>query len=69
MRTVQIQIGDTDIETLKSIFKNEPDFQPQSNEDRLIVALLRQILENTKEITVESIPYFKEANGQALVSD
>lgn len=46
--TVQIRIGGKDIETLKNIFANETDFNPQSNEDALLVAILRQVVDNPK---------------------
>lgn len=46
--TVQIRIGGKDIETLKNIFANETDFNPQSNEDALIVAILRQVVDGPK---------------------
>jgi hypothetical protein len=46
--TVQIKVGGKDIETLKNIFANETDFQPQSNEDALLVAILRQVVDNPK---------------------
>lgn len=52
MKHVTIKIGDKDLEVLKDIFKNEPDFKPQAQQDLLIIEILKQVLNNTKtEIT------------------
>lgn len=70
MRTVNISIGDSDVQTLRDIFKNEPDFKPQSKEDRLIIAILQQIVDNTRD--VEAIAFdvsTKEMPGQKFVTD
>lgn len=68
MRTVEIQIGDSDIETLKSIFKNEPDFKPQSNEDRLIIALMRQILDNAENNNEGPLPLTLSQDGKRYIN-
>ena len=52
MKNVTIKIGDNDLEVLKDIFKSEADFKPQSQQDTLIVEILKQVLNNPKsEIT------------------
>ena len=52
MKNVTIKIGDNDLEVLKDIFKSEADFKPQSQQDMLIVEILKQVLNNPKsEIT------------------
>ena len=52
MKNVTIKIGDDDLEVLTDIFKNESDFKPQSQQDMLIVEILKQVLNNPKnEIT------------------
>jgi hypothetical protein len=52
MKLVTIKIGDKDIEVLKDIFKNEADFKPQAQQDLLIIEILKQVLNNSKnEIT------------------
>ena len=52
MKNVTIKIGDNDLEVLKDIFKNESDFKPQAKQDRLIIEILKQVLNNPKnEIT------------------
>ena len=52
MKNVTIKIGNDDLEVLKDIFKSEADFKPQSQQDMLIVEILKQVLNNPKnEIT------------------
>ena len=48
MKNVTIQIGDKDIKDLQDIFKNEADFKPQAPQDHLIIAILKQVLNNPK---------------------
>ena len=48
MKHVTIKIGDKDLEVLKDIFKNEADFKPQAQQDRLIIEILKQVLNNSK---------------------
>lgn len=70
MRTVNINIGDSDVQTLRDIFKNEPEFKPQSKEDRLIIAILQQIVDNTRDVEVKSFDVStKGFSGQEMVSD
>lgn len=47
-----IRIGELDIKTLQGIFENESDFKPQSREDRLIIEVMRQVLNNEKTLIV-----------------
>ena len=53
MKTVTIKIGDQDLKDLSQIFEHESEFQPKSKEDRLIVEILRQVLNNPKTETAE----------------
>ena len=48
MKEVTIQIGDKDIKDLEEIFKNEADFKPQAPQDHLIIAILKQVVNNPK---------------------
>jgi hypothetical protein len=48
MKNVTIKIGDNDLEVLTDIFKSEADFKPQSQQDMLIVEILKQVLNNSK---------------------
>jgi len=48
MNTVKINVGDEDLRILETIFKNESNFQPKCNEDRIVEELLRQIVKNPK---------------------
>ena len=48
MKNVTIKIGDNDLEVLTDIFKSEADFKPQSQQDMLIVEILKQVLNNPK---------------------
>jgi len=54
MKTVTINIGDDDINDLQNIFKNEANFKPLTKEDKLIINILQQVLNNPKTITIES---------------
>lgn len=47
MKRISIEIGENDIEDLKKIFSNEQAFQPQAREDHLIIAILKQVIENS----------------------
>ena len=53
MKTVTIKIGDEDLKDLQEIFKNEADFKPMAKQDHLIIALLRQVLNNDKKEVIE----------------
>jgi len=53
MKTVTINIGNEDLKDLQEIFKNEADFKPIAKQDHLIIALLRQVLNNEKKEVVE----------------
>ncbi len=48
MKEVTIQIGDKDIEVLEDIFKNESNFEPVVQQDRVIVAILKEVLNKSK---------------------
>ena len=53
MKNVTIKIGDNDLEVLKDIFKSEADFKPQSQQDMLIVEILKQVLNNPKSEIID----------------
>ena len=55
MKHVTLKIGDTDIQDLKEIFKNESDFKPMTRQDKLIIEILRQVLDNPKVEICDSI--------------
>ena len=48
MKNVTIKIGDNGLEVLTDIFKSEADFKPQAQQDRLIIEILKQVLNNSK---------------------
>lgn len=54
MKTVTIRIGDEDLKNLSEIFVHEEQFKPQTKEDRLIVEILRQVLNNPKTEIIEA---------------
>lgn len=53
MKTVIIKIGDQDLKDLSQIFEHESEFKPKSKEDRLIVEILRQVINNPKIDVIE----------------
>ena len=53
MKNVTIKIGDNDLEVLTDIFKSEADFKPQSQQDMLIVEILKQVLNNSKSEIID----------------
>ena len=55
MKNVTIKIGDDDLEVLTDIFKNESDFKPQAQQDKLIIEILKQVLNNPKSAIVNII--------------
>ncbi|MEY2973119.1 MAG: hypothetical protein RI886_896 [Pseudomonadota bacterium] len=48
MKEVTIQIGEDDIQVLEEIFKNESNFEPVVKQDRVIVAVLKEVLNKSK---------------------
>ena len=48
MKSVTIKIGDYDLLTLEKIFENEEEFAPRDPRDELLVAVMRQIVDNPK---------------------
>jgi len=48
MKQVTINIGDSDLEDLKKIFENEKDFKPVAPQDYLLIALMKQVINNPK---------------------
>ena len=48
MKSVTIKVGDYDIQTIEKIFENEKGFEPRDPRDELLVAILRQVVENPK---------------------
>lgn len=60
MKSVTIKVGDYDLETLKKIFANEPDFKPKDPRDELIINIMRQVLDNPKiDLGSDDQPEFK----------
>ena len=53
MKNVTIKIGDDDLEVLTDIFKSEADFKPQAQQDRLIIEILKQVLNNSKSEIID----------------
>lgn len=52
MKQVTIKIGDQDLKDLEKIFENENDFKPAAPQDYLLIALMKQIINNPKtEVT------------------
>tara|TARA_A100001515_G_scaffold123334_1_gene107161 strand:- start:374 stop:529 length:156 start_codon:yes stop_codon:yes gene_type:complete len=49
MKEVTISVGDQDIKDLEEIFKNESNFEPQIRQDRLIVAILKEVLKKAQD--------------------
>lgn len=49
MKKVSIIVGDYDVELLERIFENEAGFEPRDDRDKLLIQLMRQIIENPKE--------------------
>ncbi len=54
MKSVTIKIGDDDLTDLANIFKNEASFKPMTKEDKLIIKLLKQVLDNPKNEILEA---------------
>ena len=48
MKSVTIKIGDYDLLTIEKIFENEKEFAPRDPRDELLVAVMRQIVDNPK---------------------
>lgn len=48
MKEVTIKIGDSDLKDLEKIFENEKDFNPVAPQDFLLIALMKQIINNPK---------------------
>jgi len=48
MKQVTITIGDSDLKDLEKIFENEKEFKPVTPQDHLLIALMKQIVENPK---------------------
>tara|TARA_B100001939_G_C16935983_1_gene616030 strand:+ start:1992 stop:2147 length:156 start_codon:yes stop_codon:yes gene_type:complete len=49
MREITINVGDEDIKDLQEIFKNEANFEPQVKQDRVIVAILKEVLTKAQQ--------------------
>lgn len=45
-----IQLSDNNLDILKRLFENEPNFQAQTVEDYVIVEILRRIIKNAQPI-------------------
>ena len=48
MKTVTIRIGDDDLKLINRIFDNEADFKPQTEEDKVLIEIMRQVKNNPK---------------------
>lgn len=48
MKSVTIKIGDYDLLTIEKIFENEKEFAPRDPRDDLLIAIMRQIVDNPK---------------------
>tara|TARA_R100000005_G_C4896909_1_gene140942 strand:+ start:173 stop:346 length:174 start_codon:yes stop_codon:yes gene_type:complete len=48
MNTVTIRIGDDDLKLINKIFDNEADFKPQTEEDKVLIEIMRQVKNNPK---------------------
>ena len=49
MKEITIQIGESDLEDLETIFENESNFEPQVDQDRVIISILKEVLDKSKQ--------------------
>jgi hypothetical protein len=45
MNNVSLNVSDEELRILRKIFENEPNFDPKTIEDRVIVGILKSILD------------------------
>lgn len=50
MNKVELMISDDQLDVLKQLFKNEPNFQPQTKEDYVLIDIIRSIVEHAKPL-------------------
>ena len=55
MKSITLNISDSQYQDLKKLFSNEPDFKPSTREDYLIVNILRSILDTYETIDVSTV--------------
>ena len=55
MKSITLNISDSQYQDLKKIFINEPDFKPSTRVDYLIVNILRSILDTYETIDVSTV--------------
>jgi hypothetical protein len=48
MNTVTIRIGDDDLKVIDRIFENESAFDPHTQEDRVLIEVMKQVQNNPK---------------------
>ena len=48
MNTVTIRIGDDDLKLINKICDNEAAFNPQTEEDKVLIEIMRQVKNNPK---------------------
>jgi hypothetical protein len=48
MNTVTIRIGDDDLKVIDRIFENESAFDPRTQEDRVLIEVMKQVQKNPK---------------------
>lgn len=54
MKKVELLVGDYEYSQIEEIFENEPDFEPITEKDKVIIATLKQVINknNLKEENV-----------------
>ena len=81
MKHIQLLIGDYEYEQIQEIFKNEPEFKPMGEKDKIIIETLRAVISPNniveedfggKEIHTTTIkkvlePENKEIDGNTVI--
>ena len=54
MKKIELLVGDYEYSQIEEIFENEPDFEPITEKDKVIIATLKQVINknNLKEENV-----------------
>ena len=47
MKKVELLVGDYEYSQIEEIFENEPDFEPITEKDKVIIATLKQVINKT----------------------
>jgi hypothetical protein len=55
MKSITLNISDSQYQDLKKIFSKEPDFKPMTHEDYLIINVLKSIVESYETIEVLTV--------------